>query len=246
MTHEKRRYPILLWIFAFLLSVLIIAGGLYFIWQNNAGSSLPSGTFHALDSAFFAWTLPLVYTALIAACLCLAVGFILGGLLALAKHRTGILIAATPILILAGGLLFFFEQLALYLPQSLSDALIQAGGNLPPSILIAIILLPLMMLCISSFTLSLDPHLYQAAISLGTSPAGAYTKLLFPRLVLKAVPCYIAILPCAFSLALANSPLLDFSVDILLILYIALISATLILLFIICLITRKPRRISPC
>jgi len=245
MMHEKRRYPALLWLYALLFTVLITACGLFFNWKNNP-SALFQGTFPGLDGVLFTRALPLVYTALIAAGLCLAAGFILGGLLALTKHRTGILSTATPIFILAGGILLFHRQLAPYLPQPLSNTLIQAGINVHPAISIAVILLPLMMICTGSFALALDPKLYKAALSLGASPAGTYAVFLFPRLLLKAIPCYIAILPCALALALANDPLPDFAPDTTLTLCVALTSTALIMLSIICLFTRKTRRISPC
>ncbi len=246
MIEKKRRYPLALWLFAFVMTALIPAWSLLFAWQNTPSDARFLGIYPAWDSALAADALPLVYTALTAAGLSLAAGFLLGGLLVLAKRRMGIMSAATPVFLLVGGLLLLGRQLAAGLPPSLVGTLTQINESVPPAASIAIALLPLTAISMGSFALALDQNLYKAAVSLGASPAGAYLAFLFPRLFIKAVPCFVAILPCAAAMTLLDAPLPDFSADALLVTCAALLSASLILLLIIFLCTRKPRRISPC
>ena len=246
MTHEKRRYPAPLWLFAFLLTALVVACGLYLALQREPNAALFLGLFPTVDSGLLLHALPLVYTALEAAGLCLAAGFILGGLLVLAKRRTGLVSIVTPLFILAGGLLLFVRELAAFLPPALGRVLMQMGSAMPPAVFIAIILTPMAIISTGSFALALDTNLYKAAVSLGASPAGTYAVFLFPRLLLRALPCFIAALLCALLLALLRDPLPELAADALLVTCAALLSAALLLLLILFAYTRKPRRISPC
>lgn len=246
MMRERQPYPLLVWLFAFLLTALVIACDLYFVYQSSPDAALFSGSAVLFDSALLAQGLPVLYTSLAAAGIALFAGFILGSFLALCSRRTVIVSILTLLFLLAGGCTLFYVQLAPYLPPALYGVLNSAGSLLPANLWMAMVLLPLAVLSTGAFALALPQNLYKAALCQGATPVGTYVVFLLPRHLFQSILCYIALLPCALALALIQKPLTEISAGMFGVVCAVLTAVSFIMLMMIFLYTRKPRSVMPC
>ncbi len=247
MRPMKRAFPLPFWLAAYLIPLTLILPGLLLLREDTAQ------TVFLYDISVFAdikglrafaarWE-----TALNATALCLVVGYPAGCLLALWRRRTVFMAFFTPALFLCGAVVLYGQRLVSLLPRVLEPVLLLAEGlRVPQAAAMALVFLPVMILCTCSFAAAADPALYRTACGLGASRQRAFLTLIFPR-TLKGLLAgsFLVFLPAlALSLVPGQDAGISFSLA-------ALISAVLLLLTWMimtgCLLAlNKARSVSPC
>jgi spermidine/putrescine transport system permease protein len=247
MRPMKRTFPLPVWLAAFFMLLAVFLTGLWLMTEEAApASSFPDFSL-PLHIGSLSRLLPELERAFYTTLLTLALGYPTGCILALWRRRTAFASCLMPVLFLAGFALLYGKRLIPLLPQwFVSSLLTAARGYAAPFQAIAIILLPLMILCTCSFAKSIDPALARASRCLGASRLRAFLTLTFPR-TLKGVPAgfVMTFLP-ALGLTLASDQgpgaAFDFAVPF----GAALLILTAIVITVCLLILKKARSVSPC
>lgn len=247
MRTMKRAFPLQVWLAAFSLIIAAYLAGLWLLTEEAApASSFPDFSL-LLHKDSISRLLPALESALHATLLTLALGCPVGCILALWRRRTVLISCLMPVLFIAGIALLYGGRLIPLLPQGFVSSLLTAvNGYAAPIQAIAVILLPLMILCTCSFAKSVDPALARAARCLGASRLRSFLTLTFPR-TLKGIPAgFVMVFLPALGLTLASDQgpgsAFDFAVPISSVLLIF----TAIVITVCQLILKKARSLSPC
>jgi ABC-type spermidine/putrescine transport system permease subunit I len=247
MSTTKRAFPLPVWLAALLMLLAAYLAGLWLL----AKEAVPSVSLTDFTVLFRAGSynglLPELITALRATLFCLALGYPAGCILALWHHRAAFVSCLIPVLFLAGIALLYGGRLIPLMPQGFAAAFLAGlSGYAAPGEAIAVLLLPLMMLCTCSFAKALDPALASAARCLGASRLRAFLTLTFPR-TLKGVPAgFVTVFLPALGLALLFDQVPGTAHEFAVPFAYALLLLTAAAVTICLLILKKARSVSPC
>ena len=246
MTSVKRRFPYLVWLVAFFITPLLFAPGILPVMKVGLHMISYSGIQAALDFTLAPKVLPEVFTALYAVLICLLAGYPLSFVMAKSKHRSKLAGWLFPLSALIGGILLHSRQLLPLLPHKAAQVLFTLSSLVPPAITMALSLLPLFILCTSSYILVQDPAFYKTARGLGASPFASFMLHIFPRSITGALLGFLIVYASALGLALITAPVPYLPANTLLITCAVLCTADFLILSITLLTTKKPRRAAPC
>jgi ABC-type spermidine/putrescine transport system permease subunit I len=243
----KSAFPLPVWLAAFLILPAAYMAGLWLMKEEAVPAVSMNDFLLLFQAGSYNILLPGLETAFHSALLCLALGYPAGCILALWRHRTAFVSCLIPVFFLAGTTLLFGGRLSPLMHKGLTASLLTAvNGYAAPSEAIAVLLMPLMVLCTCSFVKALDPALARAARCLGASRFRAFFTLTLPR-TLKGIPAGFAtvFLPAA-GLALISGHAPESAMEFAIPVSFVLFPLTAAIIAICLLILKKARSVSPC
>ncbi len=247
MRTMKRAFPLPVWLAAILILLAVNLAGLWFMKEGAVPAVSLADFSLLLYAGGYNNLVPGLETAFYATLLTLALGYPAGCILALWRHRAAFVSCLMPVFFLAGFALLYGGRLISLLPQGFATSFLTAiNGYAAPCEAIAVLLLPLMILCTCSFAKALDPALAKAARCLGASRLRAFLTLAFPRTLKGAFAGFITVFLPALGLALASDQAPGTAMEFAIPFIAVLLLLTAIVITICLLILKKARSVSPC
>ncbi len=236
----KRGPSLPAYVLSFAGAALLLVPGVW-LWAADTGQSIPAPDFALLYAPIGLTTLAAAFlTALPAALAAAAAGFLLGCLLASRRKAAWVL---APVW-LAGLFFLYAQQLLSFLPEEAALFLSPAAAlPISPWVPTALGLLPPAAVCAGAFAGSIRPALYRAARDLGASRLRACVTFLLPRALPGLPAAFFAALLPGMGLALVNAQEASIAYAVP---ASAALLLTALLLLLLCGLTQKNGRTSPC
>lgn len=247
MSPVKRAFPLPVWLAAFFLLLAVYLTGVWLLTKEAVPAVSMTDISRFFRTGGFYSLMHGLETALFASLLTLALGYPAGCMLAMCKRRTVFVSCLTPFFSLAGIALLYGGRLIHILPQGFISSLItKASGYAAYYQSIAVILIPLMILCACSFAKASDSALARAARCLGASRFRAFLTITFPHALKGILAGFVMVFLPAAGIALVSDQTQGTDAGFALPISAALLLLTAAVIAVCLLILRKARSVSPC